>query len=356
MRVVQIDPGPDADLHRIGSVVSQRLRARGRRDVAADDLYLRVALLDPLNAVEHPLRVPVRSVDDDDVDARADQRLDTFLGVAAGADGGARAQPAVLILRRTRVLGRLEDVLDGDQAAQLALGIEDQHALEPMPVHQFLGRLELGAFRNGHQPVGWCHDVGDRLVEIDFEAQVAVGDDPDDLPAGNDRQPRDPMLLRQGEDLAHRHRRRDRDRILDHPAFEALHLRDFGGLPGRRHVLVDDAQPAFLRDGDGKAGFGHRVHRRRQERHVEGDRAGQAGRERDVAGNDQRMGGNEKYVVERQRLADDTHSFSCAQKWIIPVQPARPSRSAQRGVGRAVTTCRNRDSQARPAPPGPPAD
>ena len=44
MRVVQIDPGPTAHLHGVRAVVGQRLRAVGRRDIAADDLHLRIAL------------------------------------------------------------------------------------------------------------------------------------------------------------------------------------------------------------------------------------------------------------------------------------------------------------------------
>ena len=71
------------------------------------------------DAVEHALRMAVRRVDDDHVDARRDQRLDALLGVAAGADRGADAQPAELVLARVRMLGRLQDVLDGDEPAQL---------------------------------------------------------------------------------------------------------------------------------------------------------------------------------------------------------------------------------------------
>ena len=78
-----------------------------------------IALLDPLHAVEHALRMAVRRVDDDHVDAGLDQRLDALLGVAAHADRRADAQPAVLVLAGVRMLGRLEDVLDRDQAAQL---------------------------------------------------------------------------------------------------------------------------------------------------------------------------------------------------------------------------------------------
>src|SRR5690348_14658770 len=45
--------GTDADLDAVGAVVDQRLRGVARRDVAADHLHLREALLHPLHAVEH---------------------------------------------------------------------------------------------------------------------------------------------------------------------------------------------------------------------------------------------------------------------------------------------------------------
>jgi hypothetical protein len=41
MRVVQIEPGPDADLDRVGAGADQRLAGRlGGRDIAGDDLHL----------------------------------------------------------------------------------------------------------------------------------------------------------------------------------------------------------------------------------------------------------------------------------------------------------------------------
>ena len=74
-------------------------------------------------------------------------------------------------------------------------------------------------------------------------------------------------------------RRRNRDRVLDDAAFEALDLRHFGRLFRRRHVLVHYTQAAFLGDGDRQPGFGHCVHRRRQQRNVERDACGEAGLE-----------------------------------------------------------------------------
>ena len=69
--------------------------------------------------------------------------------------------------------------------------IDHQHALEAMPVHQLLRLLEVGAFGDRDELVALGHDVGDRLVEVGLEAQVAIGHDADDLAALDDRQPRD---------------------------------------------------------------------------------------------------------------------------------------------------------------------
>jgi hypothetical protein len=125
-----------------------------------------------------------------------------------------------------------------------------------MSMHQLLGILQLGAFGYGHQPVALGHDLGDRLVEVGLEPEVAVGDDADDLPAVDNRQPGNLVLLDEREHLAHRHRGRDRDRVLDHTALEALDLGHLGGLCLGRHVLVHDAESAFLRDRDGQPRLG----------------------------------------------------------------------------------------------------
>ena len=71
--------------------------------------------------------------------------------------------------------------------------------------------------------------------------------------------------------------------------------------------LWTDAEAALLRDRDREARLGDRVHRRRHERNVERDAAGEAGLEGDVAGYDEGMCGDQQDVVERQRFADDTH-------------------------------------------------
>ena len=42
------------------------------------------------------------------------------------------------------------NVLDRDQSAQLHRVIDNHTPLQPVPVHQRLGGLEVGAFGNGH--------------------------------------------------------------------------------------------------------------------------------------------------------------------------------------------------------------
>jgi hypothetical protein len=304
----------DADLHRVGAVVRHRLGRRARGDVAPDHLHLRVFLLHPLHAIEHALRVAVRRVHHDRVHAGLDEGLHALLGAFAHADRGAHAKAPELVLAGERVLRGLEDVLHGDEAAQLPVAVDHEDALEPVPVHEGLRVLEHRAFLHGHELVARRHDVLHRLVEVRLEPQVAVGDDADHALAFEHRKARDVVPSGDLEHLAHGHAGRDGDRLLHHAALEALDLQHLGGLLPRRHVLVHDADAAFLRERDGEARFGHRVHGGRQQRDVELDRAGEAGGEADFAGEDGRVGGNEQDVVESERLLDDAHKTLVAKR------------------------------------------
>ena len=80
----------------------------------------------------------VRRVDDEQIDARFHQRGDALIGALAHADGRADAKLALLVLARVRVLARLQNILDRHQPAQLEVAVDDQHALEPVLVHQCL--------------------------------------------------------------------------------------------------------------------------------------------------------------------------------------------------------------------------
>ena len=79
-------------------------------------------------------------------------------------------------------------------------------------------------------------------------------------------------------------RRRERDRVDDHPALGPLHAIDLGRLFLDRQVLVDDADAALLRHRDGQPGLGDRVHRRAEQRHVDADVARDPRRHVDALG------------------------------------------------------------------------
>src|SRR5690606_20593250 len=96
-----------ANLHRVGTGVVQGQRGLAGDNVAAHHLHLREVLLDPGHAVQHALRVAVRGVDDDHVNARRHQRLDPLLGVAAHAHRRAGHQAAVRIFGGVGVVGLL---------------------------------------------------------------------------------------------------------------------------------------------------------------------------------------------------------------------------------------------------------
>ena len=113
------------------------------------------------------------------------------------------------------------------------------------------------------------------------------------------------MFRSQFEQLAHRRLGRDDDRIANDAGLELLDGPHFAGLGLERHVLVHDADAAFLGHGDREARLRHRVHGRRYEGDVEGDVARQAGRQVDFGRQDLGVGRHEEDVVEGECFVRD---------------------------------------------------
>jgi hypothetical protein len=175
--------------------------------------------------------------------------------------------------------------------------------LDAVFVQQLLGALHGGAGRNRDQVLP-RHDPGDLLVGVAHEAQVAVGQDADGHTVARDGNTRDPVpphhLQRLVDALLGPHR----DRVHDHARLGALHLVHLAGLGGGGQVLVDHADAAVLRHADRRLVLGDRVHGRGDQRHVQGDLAGELGAEVDLAGDYVTRAGHEQDVVERQCLAN----------------------------------------------------
>jgi hypothetical protein len=303
IRVVQMEPGSDADLDRIGARLHQRQRRRPRGDVAADDFDLGIVALDPAHALDHAFAVAVRRVNHDGVHAGLDQRGHALLGALAHAYRSAHAQSAGGVTRRIREIELLGNVLDGDQALEFEGVVDHQQTLQLVLVQQRLRFFGGGAIGHSDQALARRHDLAHRLVVAGLEAQVAPGDDADHLAAVADRESGHPKLLRQGHDLAHGGGRRDHHRVAQQAAFIALDLGHLRGLLGGRQVLVNDADAAFLSDGNRQARFSHGVHGRGDQGQLQFDIAGKPGGERGVLGQDLGECGHQQHIVEGERFS-----------------------------------------------------
>ncbi len=109
------------------------------------------------------------------------QQRSAFVRTFAHAYRRAHAQAAQLILARLRMFAGFEDILHRNQAAQLERIVHHQHTLDTVLMHQHTSLIAAGIFLDRNQPVARRHDIEDRLVEIGFKTQVAVGDNTDHL-------------------------------------------------------------------------------------------------------------------------------------------------------------------------------
>ncbi len=217
----------------------------------------------------------VRRINADDIHARCNQRRDALEHIMAHTNRRAAEQAAGGVLRGIRILLRLLNILDGNQATQMTLFIHQRELLDAM-LGQNLARLLVGrAHRRGDQILA-RHDLVDRAGIVGFKAEIAVGQNADQLArlignrhAGNAVARH--QLFRVGNKVV----RAEVERIGNNAVLRALHAVNLLRLLLDGHVLVDDAQTAFARHGDGRLGLRHRIHGRRQERDIQLDLIGQ---------------------------------------------------------------------------------
>src|SRR5205823_13677596 len=122
----------------------------------------------------------MRRVDADDVAPRTQERMEPFLSIRPDPHRRADQEPAMLVLGGVRELPGLLDVLDGDEALELVLLVDDEELLDAVLVQQLLGLVLRDALAAGDEIAG--HHVLDPLLEVLLEAEVAVGEDPDQPP------------------------------------------------------------------------------------------------------------------------------------------------------------------------------
>ena len=306
--------GTDADLDGVGAAIDQRLGAFGGGDVAGDDLHLVRLPLDAGDRVEHVLRMAMRGVDHDKVDARRDQRLGAGKALVADRGGGGDAQAALLVLAGVRIGDRLLDVLHRDQADAAVLRIDHQQLLDAVLVQQALGFVLADALAHRDElslvissETLWRGSVAkrtSRLVRMPTSLPGCA------LPARSTTgMPEMRLSFIRSSACCKRRIRLDGERVHHHAGFEFLHLAHLRRLFVRLQIAVDHADAAGLRHGDRHLRLGHRVHGGGDDRDIERDRPGDAGADIDVGGHHLRQAGLDQHVVESERLRAGLRCF-----------------------------------------------
>ena len=246
-------------------------------------------------------------IHDDDIGLLGPEFLCPFQVISFRADRRADAKPSLAILRRMRELAFLLDVLDRDEPLEHSSLAYNEELLDPVFMQQLLRVLQGGAHRHGDE-LFLGHHLADLQVVARFEAQVAVGENADQLAVLGHGDAGDPVARHQVEGFADPLVAGNRDRVDDHARFAALDAVDFFRLPLNGHVAVDDAEAALPGQGDRQPGLGDRVHRGAQERNLDFDAARNPRGRVDLGGQNRAVGGQKENVVEgereRQRVGD----------------------------------------------------
>ncbi len=204
--------------------------------------------------------VTMRSVDHDDVYPRLTQRTDSIQRIRPRAHRCADAQAPDAVLAGIGEFRGLLKVLDGNHSLQFMIPADHQDLFDAVLVQQRQHLVFGSIFAHRDQAVLRRHHRGDRCIQLGLETQIAMRDDPDHLGAEYHGYARDVFRAREFQNLPNRHIRVHGNGIADHAAFELLHPIDLPRLLVDRHVLVNDADAAFLGNRDGKACLGNRVH------------------------------------------------------------------------------------------------
>ena len=123
-------------------------------DVAGDDFNIK-AVLDAADHVQDGGMVAVSRVDDEGIDSGVGEFTGAVEGFVLDADGGGDDEAAFFVVDGVGELLSLGDVLDGDEAAEDAVGINDGQFFDAVFVEAVLGLAEGGADRGGDEAPCW---------------------------------------------------------------------------------------------------------------------------------------------------------------------------------------------------------
>ena len=249
----------------------------------------------------------MRGIDDQDIHAGVHQRGDPFFGIPGRPHGSTDPQRPQFIFRSQGIIGGLLEVLGRDHPAQAKVVVHHQDLFDAMMVQQRQYLVVVRILLDRNQTILGCHHLGYRGVELGFEAQVPVRHDADEVFAFHDRNAGNAVRLGQLDDGLDGGVGSHGDRVADDAALVFLDPEHVPGLFLGRHVLVDDADAAYLRQANGQASLGDRVHGGGNDRNVEGKLAREARFQADFPRQDFGVGRLEHHVVERESLVKYPH-------------------------------------------------
>ena len=266
----------DTNLNAIGAGLSQRDCSGTGGNIAANHIDLRKGLLDPTDAIDHALAVAVGGVDNNHIDPGIDQRFDPIGGVGAGTDRRANAQATVFVFTGIGIGASLVDVFHRHHAGELKVLIDHQNLFDAMDMQQVTHLVLTLTFKHGNQLIFAGHDGGNAGIKVALEAHIAAGDDTDQVIAVEHRNAGNIVFRGQVDQFAYRGAESDGNGVTNHTGLVFLHQADVMGLLFDGHILMNNADTAFLRHRNRQTGFGDCIHCGRDQGDIEFDITGQA--------------------------------------------------------------------------------
>ena len=164
--------------------------------------------------------------------------------------------------------------------------------------------IEVGTDRRGHEVI-LRHHVRNRLIEIGFKAEVAVGQDADQLSVFGNRHAGDTIAAHQLLRVAHLMLGRKIERIGDNAVFASLDLVHHRRLRFNGHILMNNAQSAFTCNGNRHLVIRDRVHSGAEHRNIQPQIFCQLNRQIDFSRKHIALLRNEQHIVKRKTFAND---------------------------------------------------
>jgi len=124
----------------------------------------------------------VRGIHHHDVHTGRNQGLGSGKASVPDRRGGGDAQAPCSSLQALGIGDLLLDVLDRDETDAAVILVDHQQLFDPMLMQELLGLPLAHPFADRDQPL-LGHQLGDGLGRIGGEADVAIGEDADSLPA-----------------------------------------------------------------------------------------------------------------------------------------------------------------------------